>query len=119
MTKISGKVLDRNIYTDGGYLEKNPLWHTDESPLQGQTNPANVTERPSRSLTEGDRLSCPVASHNRHPFYRAVTVERRGKTQARRRAKVLLSIRGSGREHATYPPYRHRYRRASNSREKR
>ena len=31
MTKISGKVLDRNIYTDGGYLEKNPLWHTDES----------------------------------------------------------------------------------------
>ncbi|HUY12655.1 MAG TPA: methyltransferase domain-containing protein [Terriglobia bacterium] len=31
MTKISGKVLDRNIYTDGGYLDKNPLWHTDES----------------------------------------------------------------------------------------
>ena len=34
MTKISGKVLDRNIYTDGGYLEKNPLWHTDESPFK-------------------------------------------------------------------------------------
>src|SRR5271157_5185042 len=34
MAKISGKVLDRNIYADGGYLEKNPLWHTDESPFK-------------------------------------------------------------------------------------
>lgn len=34
MTTISGKVLDRNIYTDGAYLEKNPLWHTDESPFK-------------------------------------------------------------------------------------
>jgi SAM-dependent methyltransferase len=34
MTKISGKVLDQNMYTDGGYLEKNPLWHADESPFK-------------------------------------------------------------------------------------
>ncbi|MGH8403537.1 MAG: class I SAM-dependent methyltransferase, partial [Gammaproteobacteria bacterium] len=34
MTKISGKVLDRNMYMDGGYLEKNPLWHADESPFK-------------------------------------------------------------------------------------
>ena len=34
MTTISGKRLDRNIYTDGVYLEKNPLWHTDESPFK-------------------------------------------------------------------------------------
>ena len=27
-------MLDRNIYTDGAYLEKNPLWHTDESPFK-------------------------------------------------------------------------------------
>src|SRR5271165_1579181 len=27
-------MLDRNIYTDGGYLEKNPLWHADESPFK-------------------------------------------------------------------------------------
>lgn len=32
--KISGKVLGRNAYTDGGYLEKNPLWHADESPFK-------------------------------------------------------------------------------------
>ncbi len=25
------KMLKRNIYTDGAYLAKNPLWHTDES----------------------------------------------------------------------------------------
>lgn len=31
MTKISGKVLDRNMYVDGEYLNKNPLWHADES----------------------------------------------------------------------------------------
>jgi hypothetical protein len=34
MTKISGKVLDRNMYADGGYLEKNAPWHADESPFQ-------------------------------------------------------------------------------------
>ena len=34
MTKIRGKVLDRNMYMDGGYLEKNPLWHADESPFK-------------------------------------------------------------------------------------
>jgi cyclopropane fatty-acyl-phospholipid synthase-like methyltransferase len=34
MTKISGKVLDHNMYEDGGYLEKNPLWHADESPFK-------------------------------------------------------------------------------------
>ncbi len=34
MTKASGKVLDRNMYEDGGYLEKNPLWHADESPFK-------------------------------------------------------------------------------------
>jgi hypothetical protein len=31
MTKISGKVLDRNMYVDGEYANKNPLWHADES----------------------------------------------------------------------------------------
>lgn len=34
MTAISGRVLDRNIYTDGEYLAKNPLWHADESPFK-------------------------------------------------------------------------------------
>ena len=34
MVNISGKELDRSIYTDGTYLEKNPLWHTDESPFK-------------------------------------------------------------------------------------
>lgn len=34
MTMISGKVLDRNMYADGRYLEKNPLWHADESPFK-------------------------------------------------------------------------------------
>jgi SAM-dependent methyltransferase len=28
------KVLDQNIYTNGEYLDKNPLWHTDESPFK-------------------------------------------------------------------------------------
>lgn len=28
------EVLHRNIYTNGEYLEKNPLWHTDESPFK-------------------------------------------------------------------------------------
>ena len=30
-TKISGNVLDRNVYVDGEYLRNNPRWHTDES----------------------------------------------------------------------------------------
>jgi len=34
MAKISGKVLERNMYMDGGYLDKNPLWHIDESPFK-------------------------------------------------------------------------------------
>jgi cyclopropane fatty-acyl-phospholipid synthase-like methyltransferase len=34
MVKISGKVLDRNVYTSGEYLQKNPLWHADESPFK-------------------------------------------------------------------------------------
>jgi cyclopropane fatty-acyl-phospholipid synthase-like methyltransferase len=34
MTKFSGKVLDHNMYMDGRYLEKNPLWHADESPFK-------------------------------------------------------------------------------------
>jgi len=34
MTKTTGMVLDRNMYTDGGYLVKNPLWHADESPFK-------------------------------------------------------------------------------------
>jgi SAM-dependent methyltransferase len=29
--KISGNVLDRNVYVDGEYLRNNPRWHTDES----------------------------------------------------------------------------------------
>ncbi|HVA71609.1 MAG TPA: methyltransferase [Candidatus Limnocylindrales bacterium] len=32
--KISGHVLERNIYMDGEYLQKNPLWHSDESPFK-------------------------------------------------------------------------------------
>ena len=32
--KISGNVLEGNIYMDGVYLEKNPLWHIDESPFK-------------------------------------------------------------------------------------
>jgi len=34
MAKSYGSVLDRNMYQDGGYLEKNPLWHADESPFK-------------------------------------------------------------------------------------
>jgi cyclopropane fatty-acyl-phospholipid synthase-like methyltransferase len=34
MNKISGKVLDHSMYLDGGYLQKNPLWHADESPFK-------------------------------------------------------------------------------------
>jgi cyclopropane fatty-acyl-phospholipid synthase-like methyltransferase len=34
MRAISGKVLEPNIYTDGEYLARNPLWHADESPFK-------------------------------------------------------------------------------------
>jgi len=34
MTAVSTKVIERNIYTDGTSLEKNPGWHTDESPFK-------------------------------------------------------------------------------------
>ncbi len=34
LTKVSGNVLERNIYIDGEYLNKNPLWHVDESPFK-------------------------------------------------------------------------------------
>jgi SAM-dependent methyltransferase len=34
MAKILGNVLERNIYADGSYGEKNPMWHTDESPFK-------------------------------------------------------------------------------------
>jgi SAM-dependent methyltransferase len=30
----AGCAPDRSIYTDGAYLEKNPLWHIDESPFK-------------------------------------------------------------------------------------
>src|SRR5712692_2609852 len=30
----SSRMLTRNIYTNGAYLDKNPLWHTDESPFK-------------------------------------------------------------------------------------
>jgi len=33
-TKISGNVLERNIYMDGEFLKKNPLWYIDESPFK-------------------------------------------------------------------------------------
>lgn len=32
--KISGNVLEQNMYMDGAYLQKNPLWHIDESPFK-------------------------------------------------------------------------------------
>ena len=34
MAKSSGKVLERDMYADGRYLEKNPEWHADESPFK-------------------------------------------------------------------------------------
>lgn len=34
LTKSCGKLAEPDIYTDGTYLEKNPLWHTDESPFK-------------------------------------------------------------------------------------
>src|SRR5580704_3226198 len=33
-TQASQKAVGRNPYTGGAYLEKNPLWHTDESPFK-------------------------------------------------------------------------------------
>ena len=30
----SSRMLTRNMYMDGTYLDKNPLWHTDESPFK-------------------------------------------------------------------------------------
>jgi len=32
--KFAGNVLDRNVYTDGEYLEKNPNWFVEESPFK-------------------------------------------------------------------------------------
>jgi cyclopropane fatty-acyl-phospholipid synthase-like methyltransferase len=32
--KTTGQALDRNVYVDGAYFEKNPLWHIDESPFK-------------------------------------------------------------------------------------
>jgi SAM-dependent methyltransferase len=34
--QTSGESITPNIYTDGAYLEKNPLWHVDESPFKAQ-----------------------------------------------------------------------------------
>jgi cyclopropane fatty-acyl-phospholipid synthase-like methyltransferase len=34
MARVSGKLSATGIYTDGTYLEKNPLWHSDESPFK-------------------------------------------------------------------------------------
>lgn len=36
VSKTVSKMLKRNIYTDGAYLNKNPLWHTDESPFKAK-----------------------------------------------------------------------------------
>lgn len=33
-TKMAGNVLDRNVYMDGDYLEKNPSWFIEESPFK-------------------------------------------------------------------------------------
>src|SRR5207247_9624693 len=32
--KVSGSVLGGNIYVDGEYLRKNPIWHVGESPFK-------------------------------------------------------------------------------------
>jgi cyclopropane fatty-acyl-phospholipid synthase-like methyltransferase len=34
MESVSAKLPATGLYTDGTYLEKNPLWHTDESPFK-------------------------------------------------------------------------------------
>jgi ubiquinone/menaquinone biosynthesis C-methylase UbiE len=34
MANVFAKVSQTSIYTDGTYLEKNPLWHSDESPFK-------------------------------------------------------------------------------------
>jgi SAM-dependent methyltransferase len=31
---MHGSTLGRNLYTGGGYVERNPLWHTEESPFK-------------------------------------------------------------------------------------
>jgi SAM-dependent methyltransferase len=33
-TRISGSVVDRNVYVNGEYLTNNPRWHLDESPFK-------------------------------------------------------------------------------------
>jgi SAM-dependent methyltransferase len=33
-TRISGSVVDRNVYVNGEYLTNNPHWHLDESPFK-------------------------------------------------------------------------------------
>lgn len=33
-TRISGSVLNRNVYVDGEYLKNNPRWHMGESPFK-------------------------------------------------------------------------------------
>jgi SAM-dependent methyltransferase len=35
-TQTSGSSTTPNIYTDGAYLDKNPLWHVDESPFKAK-----------------------------------------------------------------------------------
>lgn len=34
MDNLADKTVDRSMYINGGYLEKNPLWHADESPFK-------------------------------------------------------------------------------------
>ncbi len=34
MMKAAGKVLEKDIYADGAYLDRNPEWHADESPFK-------------------------------------------------------------------------------------
>jgi methylase of polypeptide subunit release factors len=31
---MTNKTLEESVYTDGTYLTKNPLWHSDESPFK-------------------------------------------------------------------------------------
>jgi SAM-dependent methyltransferase len=33
-TRVSGSVVDRNVYVNGEYLTNNPRWHLDESPFK-------------------------------------------------------------------------------------
>jgi 2-polyprenyl-3-methyl-5-hydroxy-6-metoxy-1,4-benzoquinol methylase len=34
--QTSGELNASSIYSDGAYLEKNPLWHVDESPFKAK-----------------------------------------------------------------------------------